>query len=74
MDITTILQEVDKWPIEERIQLAEAIWDRVAEYQEMLHLSESQLLELDWRLEALKADPNDVIPWEEVQRFVRRSR
>lgn len=74
MDITTIPQEVDTWPIDKRIQLAEAIWDRVAEDQKLPRLSEFQRLELDRRLEVLKADPNDVIPWEEAQRFVRRSR
>ena len=74
MDIPTILQEVEAWPMEERIQLVEALWNQVAEENVQQELSESQKRELDRRLESLNADPQDVFSWEEVQRYVRRTR
>jgi putative addiction module component (TIGR02574 family) len=74
MDMAAVLREVNHWPIEERLRLVEAIWDRMIESGADPELTESQRKELDRRLEALDFNPDDVIPWESVQEFVRRPR
>jgi putative addiction module component (TIGR02574 family) len=74
MDITTILHEVDSWPVEERIRLVQAVWDRIVESRAEPELTPAQRAELNRRLAALEAAPDDVIPWEVVQEEVRRPR
>ncbi len=53
--------------VEERIQLAQEIWDSLAPSVEQHPLSDAQRNELDRRLANLDADPTNVIPWEEVE-------
>lgn len=73
MDLTAVLQEVDAWPVEERLRLVEVIWDRLLDAGAEPQLTETQRVELDRRLAALDANPEDVVPWEAIQQFVRRS-
>ena len=54
-------------PIQDRIQLVEAIWDSIAEVPEAVELSEVQRSELDQRLVAFKANPLAGSPWSEVR-------
>lgn len=51
----------------ERIQLAEDLWDSVADAPEVLELTEAQRAELDRRLEAHRSDPGAAIPWEQLR-------
>ena len=53
--------------IDDRIRLVEAIWDGIASEQTEPELSEAQKRELDRRLAAHEASPDDVVPWEEVK-------
>lgn len=53
--------------VEERLRLAEQIWDSIAENPENLPLSEAQRAELDRRLEAYKQSPDAGSSWEEVK-------
>ena len=50
--------------VAERIQLAEDLWDSVAESDEVLELTDAQRAELDRRLKAHQDDPSVAIPWE----------
>ena len=65
------MEDVKKMPISERIQLVEDIWDTIATVPSDAHgtfkLSKAQLVELDRRRDAHKADPTSGIPWEEVR-------
>lgn len=54
-------------PIQDRIQLVEAIWDSIAEVPEAVELSEIQRAELDKRLAAFKDNPLAGSPWSEVR-------
>ena len=74
MDLTNILREVDSWPIDERIQLVEAVWDRIVDGGEHYELTPPQKADLDRRLAELKAAPEDVLSWDEITEFVRRPR
>jgi putative addiction module component (TIGR02574 family) len=74
MDMTAVLRAVDAWPVEERLRLVEAIWERIIETGAEPELTEAQRVELDRRLAALETTPADVVPWEAVQEYVRRPR
>ena len=67
------LDELLKLPVSERIDLAMALWDSIAEpeLQDQLPLTEGQKAELDRRLAEHDRDPSRAIPWEEVERRLR---
>lgn len=67
------LEDLLKLPVPERIELAMALWDSIAEpeLQDQLPLTEAQKAELDRRLAEHDRDPSRGIPWEEVQRQLR---
>jgi putative addiction module component (TIGR02574 family) len=50
--------------VAERIQLAEDLWDSVADSEEVLELTHAQRAQFDRRLEAHRDDPSAAIPWE----------
>jgi len=58
---------IDKMSIEDRLALVQEIWDSIATSPEDVPLSEAQRSELERRRAAHAADPNNVIPWEEVK-------
>lgn len=64
-----LLNEVKRLPVEQRIELAGAIWDTIAEEAgpEVLPLPAEDRLELDRRLADLKANPSAGGPWDEVR-------
>lgn len=61
------LSDVLEMDVPERIRLAQAIWDSIAEVPEAVPLSESDRAELDRRLEAYYRDPSAGQPWSEVK-------
>jgi len=67
------LEELLKLPVAERIDLAMALWDSIAEPELQAHLplTPEQAAELDRRLDEHRRDPSSAIPWEEVQRRLR---
>jgi putative addiction module component (TIGR02574 family) len=60
--------------IAERIQLAQDLWDSVAEAPELLELTEAQRAELDRRLAAYRANPDDTVPWDALREELNRRR
>jgi putative addiction module component (TIGR02574 family) len=71
MDLTTVLREVDSWPVEERIRLVQEVWDRLADGGVEPELTDEQKAEFDRRLADLDSNPDDVVTWEEIERHVR---
>ena len=61
MDMATVLQEIDSWPVEDRIRLVQAVWDRLVDVGAHPEVTEAQKADLDRRLAALEANPNDVV-------------
>jgi len=53
--------------VSERIQLAQDIWDSVAEVPESLALADDEKAEIDRRLNAYHKDPNAGSPWSVVR-------
>ena len=74
MDMATVLQEIDSWPVEDRIRLVQAVWDRLVDVGAHPEVTEAQKADLDRRLAALEANPNDVVSWEAIKDYVRRAR
>ena len=58
---------IDQWSVEDRLRLVQEIWDGIAAAPEQLPLTEVQRSELERRLAAHAANPQDVVPWEEVK-------
>jgi putative addiction module component (TIGR02574 family) len=67
MDLSPTLAEIVSLSVDERIRLAEAIWDSIASEPSQLELTEAQQHELERRLAAHTASPEDVAPWEEIK-------
>lgn len=59
---------IDRLSVEERIVLAQEIWDSVATSTEPLPLSDEKRAELSKRLAEAQSSPDDVVSWEVVKR------
>lgn len=70
----SIIEQVQHLPVEQRIELAEAIWDTIPEDADAaaLPLSEAHRAELDRRLADWEADPDAGSSWEEVRSRLER--
>jgi len=64
---TSLLTDILQLSVAERIQLAEDIWDSVANVPEAVTLTEAQRRELDRRLADYERDPSEGLPWEVVR-------
>jgi putative addiction module component (TIGR02574 family) len=58
---------IDRMSVDDRIALATAIWDSIAAEAHLPLLTEAQRLELDRRLADHAANPDEVVPWEQVK-------
>ena len=67
MDYAEILSAANSLSVDDRIRLAEAIWEGIDAEEALPELTEAQKQELDRRLAEHEANPNDVIPWERVE-------
>jgi putative addiction module component (TIGR02574 family) len=65
---SSLLDEIRKLSLAERIQLVEDVWDSIAAESEELQIPESHRAELARRREEHHRSPEDVVPWEEVRR------
>lgn len=63
-------REILRLPIEERLELAEAIWESVEESGELQALPEWQRQVLDERIAADDAQPDAGSPWGEVKKRI----
>jgi putative addiction module component (TIGR02574 family) len=58
---------IDRLPREQRIALALDIWETIAAETGQPLLSDAQRRELERRIAEDDANPDDVIPWEQVK-------
>jgi putative addiction module component (TIGR02574 family) len=58
---------LDRLSVEERIALAEELWESAEHEIERAPLTEAQRKELERRLADCEANPNAVIPWEQIK-------
>ncbi|MEO8017415.1 MAG: addiction module protein [Pseudomonadota bacterium] len=59
---------IDRLGPEERLSLLEEIWESLDE--DALPLTDAQRAEIQTRMAEHKANPDDVIPWDEVKKSV----
>jgi putative addiction module component (TIGR02574 family) len=57
----------------ERVQLADELWESLADQPEVLPLTEAQTAELDRRLEAYRKNPGAGLPWREALEEIENS-
>jgi putative addiction module component (TIGR02574 family) len=72
MDLTTTLQIVQNWPLEDQVEFVQRVWDHIVESGWQPSLTNEQKAELDRRLNAYQADPTQVFTWAEVLAHLRR--
>jgi putative addiction module component (TIGR02574 family) len=70
MPQSEITGEIKQLTVAERLLIVQEIWDSIAEDQESLPITEAQRDELDKRLEAYRAAPEQGSSWEEVKNRV----
>ena len=58
---------IDQLSIDDRIALAQAIWDSIPPHTSSPLLTEAQRHELERRLADHEANPDDVVPWEQIK-------
>jgi len=61
------ISDVFHLPIEERIRLAQAIWESVASSPDQVPLTAAQVKELDRCYDEYLDDPDEGSPWSEVR-------
>jgi putative addiction module component (TIGR02574 family) len=64
MDYQSVLNEIETWPIGERIRLVQDLCDRLADDESEPALTEEMKAELDRRVEQLDRTPELGVPWE----------
>lgn len=68
------LADILELPVGERVKLAQAIWDSIAELPDPYPLSDAERELIDRRLAAYRRNPEAVSPWPEVkERVLRRA-
>ncbi len=68
MNAASIVSEIQKLSVEDRVTLVQHIWNDIAKSNPPLNLTNAQKAELDRRSAELDANPNIAIPWDEVKR------
>jgi len=58
---------IDQLTREERLALVQEIWDTIAREQQPPLLTEAQRQEIERRVAEDDANPEDVVPWEQVK-------
>ena len=61
-----LVQQARALPLEQRVELIDALWETVAAEGYEPPLTHQQAEELDRRLAAHRRNPDDVIPWESI--------
>lgn len=67
--MTTI--EIRKLSLADRIQLLEDVWESIADEPDAWELTQEQKNELDRRVAAYEANPQNTFTWEEVKASLR---
>ncbi len=67
MDVKTVLRETESWPVEDQVQLAQQLWNRLEDQGYEPELTGVQMAELDRRLADYEQNPDAGSSWEEVK-------
>ena len=72
MDSTTILQAIQAWPVQDRVNLVFQVWDQIVNEGWEPEPDQELREELDRRLAAHEANPDAVLTWEHIEERLRR--
>jgi putative addiction module component (TIGR02574 family) len=64
---TSLFDQVRQLSVEEQLELVEALWDSIVDRNAVPDPTNAQKAELDRRLAEHAANPDDVVPWDEVK-------
>jgi putative addiction module component (TIGR02574 family) len=67
VDVNTVLREVETWPVEDQVELAKQLWDRLDDQAYEPELTDDQKAELDRRLADHEENPRAGSSWETVK-------
>ena len=70
--MAVILEEISKLSLDERIQLAQTIWEGVIADSAQIPLTDAQAEEIDRRLDDLDNNPQGGMSWEELKRRIQQ--
>ena len=69
-----LVAEILSLPVEDRMEVVEAIWASISAFPDALPLTDWQKEELDRRLEEMESDPDGGLTMEEVFAAIRRGK
>jgi putative addiction module component (TIGR02574 family) len=67
VDVNTVLREVERWSVEDQVQLVQQLWNRLEDQGYDPELTDYHKAELDRRLAAHEENPDVGSTWEEVK-------
>lgn len=62
------LEQILELPAEERVEIAQQIWESVFEHPDIVPLTQAQKDELERRWQAFQRNPDEGEPWEDVKK------
>ena len=65
MDLASVIDEVETWPVEDRLRLIEEVWEGLSSTAKAVTLTDAQKQDLRRRLDAHRHDPLAGISWEQ---------
>jgi putative addiction module component (TIGR02574 family) len=74
MDMTTVWNAIREWPAIDQVELAERLWDHLADNGWQPELTDELKAELDRRLATADANPDNVFTREQVAAYLARPR
>jgi len=72
MDINETLSELTSLPVSDRLRVVESLWDSI-ESDTPVSLSPDQREEINRRIEAHQANPDELLTWDQVLDRLRTS-
>lgn len=67
MDYASVLTAAQALGLDDRVRLAEALWEKIEAESADTELTDELRAELRRRADAHRASPNEVVPWEVVK-------
>ena len=66
--MSRVPSQILELPAEERVEIAQQIWECVVDHPESLPITAAQRDELERRWQAFQENPDEGEPWEDVKR------
>ena len=67
MNYQSVLDEVESWPVDDRLRLVQDVWERLVDRGDGPELTEEMKAELNRRIEESDRNPDACVPWDEVK-------